>query len=113
MIYALILSSMRASKYEHSDTLVAWSESREALERFVEAEIVEPYDDTSDWDFSTRTWRKVFRKGGPLEWFNNDRGSGPDPTIVEFETPEEYATRVSQSAYFERRRLLSATQQVT
>ena len=43
-------------------TNVALAESKEALKSYVEKEKVEPYTDGE--------WHKIFRKDGPLEWFN-------------------------------------------
>jgi hypothetical protein len=49
--------------------------TREALKAFYDAEVVEPYEDQGPDFFSTvgattKTYRKSFRKGGPLEWMN-------------------------------------------
>jgi hypothetical protein len=56
----LILNDMRSGRVEHS-TVIARG-TKEELEKFVEAEVVETYMDGR--------WSKVFRAGGPLEWFN-------------------------------------------
>lgn len=64
-MFALVLNPMTANA-ERSN-YVARADTKEALERFVESERVEPYMDGP--------WGKCFRKGGPLEWFN-----GPDMT---------------------------------
>lgn len=52
---------------------VARASTREELEAFLSAERVTPYADPGENLFDGRptTWRKSFRKGGPLEWFND------------------------------------------
>lgn len=56
--------------------IVGWSDDREVLVRFLEAERVEPYRDGQ--------WLKQFRKNGPLEWFNPG-GDGDIENVGEFE----------------------------
>jgi hypothetical protein len=41
---------------------VARASTRQSLLDFIQRERVEPYSDGQ--------WKKVFRKGGPLEWYN-------------------------------------------
>lgn len=60
-VYVLKLNDMRSPKIEMSET-VAWSESKEALEKYLASEQVEPYEDGR--------WRKFYKTGGPLEWCN-------------------------------------------
>ena len=54
--------------------LVAWSENKEVLLKWYNAQKVEPYVDIGRPSFSchgsTHHWHKTFAKGGPLEWFN-------------------------------------------
>lgn len=83
-IWALCLNPMRGQAEER--TPVARANTKEALERFLAQEKVEPYDDISDnMNFPDRpyTYRKVFRKGGPLEWFNWPMQ--PEPTGNHFQ----------------------------
>jgi hypothetical protein len=58
----------------HSEELriVARAETKERLEEFLQREQVEPYiDDGTNFFFEgPYSWHKVFRKGGPLEWYN-------------------------------------------
>lgn len=69
-VYALVLNMMR-DRMERAD-VVAMSDSREELIQFERAERVEPYSDPgySGFDGRETEFRKVYRKGGPLEWFN-------------------------------------------
>jgi hypothetical protein len=67
-VIVLMLNDMRAAQIENL-SLVAFAESAEELEDFVRAELVPPYRDGH--------WGKMFRAGGPLEWFNPpDRFTG-------------------------------------
>lgn len=59
-LYALVLNPMSGRAEEQR--FVAASESRTELEAYWNAEKVEPYSDGQ--------WRRNYRAGGPLEWFN-------------------------------------------
>lgn len=59
-MWVLYLNPMQANA--ERSVAVARADTREALERYVAAERVEPY--------SVGQWHRVFRAGGPLEWFN-------------------------------------------
>jgi hypothetical protein len=63
-MFVLWLNPMRGRAEERR--AVAKAETLEALKRFIEREMVEPYKD----DDGHNVWGKEFRKGGPLEWFN-------------------------------------------
>lgn len=95
MYYALVLSHMRDEHYENSYRIAAWAETKEALLAFVEAEKVEPWVDENPSMVNlngTFMYSKVFRKGGPLEWFN-----GPDHrSFIEIDSPEEHAEKARQ-----------------
>ena len=70
-IWALALNPMRARTEERVP--VARADNKEALQRFLAQEKVEEYEDVGDNPFFPNqpyTFKKVFRKGGPLEWFN-------------------------------------------
>ena len=87
MPYLLMLNDMRSSRSEHL-TIVGRGDTLEELQAFVAGEKVEPYTDagehvqTHSTDFSAQLngpsvehtpyykYHKVFRKGGPLEWYN-------------------------------------------
>jgi len=60
-MFVLCLNDMRGPKVEVLSP-VCCAESAEELVRLMEREKSEPYDDGR--------WRKAFRKGGPLEWYN-------------------------------------------
>lgn len=69
-MWILFLNMMK--NRSESLTPVARGGSEESLKRFMERERVEPYKDDgfSDHSGSNTTFTKVFRQGGPLEWFN-------------------------------------------
>ena len=88
MPFFLFLNDMRSSHVEEL-TRVCRADSVEELQAFIDRERVEPYRDSGshtiihDTDSEAKaagqvvleqnqsyTWGKVFRKGGPLEWFN-------------------------------------------
>ena len=83
---------------------VAWAENAEALLALLESEKVEPYQEGS--------WRKVFRKGGPLEWFN-DPGPNVEPWIgvsgiVDVGTEEDWIQRAIEQFQSLKRNLFQA-----
>jgi hypothetical protein len=55
---------------------VARAETREELLALLQREKVEPYREPAD----SHRWYKVYRKGGPLEWYN-DPGPMMQPWI--------------------------------
>lgn len=61
-VWVLLLNNMRAAKVE-IQTAVAKAHDPQDLRGFLERERVAPYR-TDD------RWGKVYRRGGPLEWFN-------------------------------------------
>jgi hypothetical protein len=69
-VYALVLNMMR-DRAERAD-IVAASDSLDELKAFESGERVEPYSDPgySGFDGGSQTYRKAYRKGGPLEWYN-------------------------------------------
>lgn len=66
-MWVLKLNDMRSSKIEMWES-VARAEHSEKLQQWMDLEKVEPYRDEQ--------WSKVFRKGGPLEWYNEPLGMG-------------------------------------
>lgn len=60
-MFVLCLNDMRSSNAEITISVFR-SEEREPMEKFLKDERVETYKDG--------TWGKVFRAGGPLEWYN-------------------------------------------
>ena len=60
-MFVLFLNDMRSSKCESCES-VAKADSREELDALLARERVEGYRDG--------TWAKSFRRGGPLEWYN-------------------------------------------
>lgn len=69
-IYLLRLSDMRGPV--DRETTVAASMDPRKLQDFMDSFLVEPYTDEPSEDFygNVHTYRKVFAKGSPLEWFN-------------------------------------------
>lgn len=60
-IYQLVLNRMTAPKIEHSE-IVAFSYDKQKLIDWYNSEKTESWQDDQ--------WRKSFKKGSPLEWFN-------------------------------------------
>ena len=56
-----MLNDMRSSNVEMMQP-VARADSIEQIKAYLSSQKVEPYSDGS--------WRKSFRQGGPMEWFN-------------------------------------------
>lgn len=79
-MFVLQLNDMRASNVENL-TGVARAETKEELQRFVNGEKVDLYQDGK--------WAKVYRQGGPLEWFNSPYAS--DKGIVNVGSADEWA----------------------
>lgn len=68
------------------------AESREELMALLQGEQVEPY--TTD-----NQWRKCFRQGGPLEWFNYPDGGYAwidVPAIVDIGTREDWMRQAGE-----------------
>lgn len=98
-VYFLRLNHMRSSC--ESGRILAASFDRDKLVSFLQAERVEPYVDNSglEDDYgSVHSYTKFFRKGGPLEWFNdvphphalpNSFGHGIVSEVVEFAREED------------------------
>ncbi len=83
-IWALCLNPMRGQAEERVP--VARATTKEALERFLAQEKVEPYqdvDDNSNFPDRPYTYTKYYRQGGPLEWFNEP--TQPEPTGNHFQ----------------------------
>jgi hypothetical protein len=69
-MYVLVLNDMRHHKSETSTMVVRAGTLAQLLE-FVNGERVEPYRDGNPHPGDKEgRWCKVFRKSGPLEWFN-------------------------------------------
>lgn len=73
MIYVLVLNDMRSSQIEIPAEVMR-STDRQRLVDLLESERVENYQDGP--------WHKVFRCGGPLEWFNPPSATGEDGVDV-------------------------------
>lgn len=70
-IWALCLNPMRGQAEERVP--IARADTKEALERFLAQEKVEPYENVGDnpnFPGRPHTYKKYYRQGGPLEWFN-------------------------------------------
>jgi hypothetical protein len=80
-IYMLLLNHIMERVEQHA--VVAISPSREELIKFYHSEKVEPYGEPgfNSMVAQDTTWRKTFRKDGPLEWYNPvDNIEGPGDT---------------------------------
>src|SRR4051812_2991343 len=80
---------------------VARAETREELVAFIEAEIAEPTEDSgvessSAYGLRQHTYRKAFRVGGPLEWYNPPFGL--DEAIQDLGTREQWIARAVERA---------------
>ena len=75
-MWILQLNDMRSPKFEIL-TPVACAPSREDLERLIEHEAVDCYQDGR--------FHKHFRAGGPLEWCNKPDPTDPDLHFVDLE----------------------------
>ena len=73
-MFVLSLNMMRNNA--ESVDAVAWAETAEELEAFMNREAVEPYSEPgpSGFGHGTQQFHKRFRKGGPLEWYNPPDG---------------------------------------
>lgn len=91
-MWVLQLNDMRHAHGENL-TPVARAETREALMLFMERERVDGYDDAENHPYGG-TWRKGFRRGGPLEWCN---GSFDDEqSIVNVGTRADWMTAAGE-----------------
>lgn len=81
-MYMLRLNRMTDAKCEWM-TDVAYADTKEQLLAFLDRERVEYYQDDQ--------WGKVYRKGGPLEWFNPP--TFDEESFVEIMTPEQWMQR--------------------
>ena len=75
---------------------IARAETREELLALLQREKVEPYRESTEG----RSWYKVYRKGGPLEWYN-DPGPMMQPwidvdAVLDIGTREEWAQRAAE-----------------
>lgn len=98
-VYFLRLNHMRSSC--ESGQILAASFDRDKLFQFLHSERVEPYVDNpgiEDDYGNVHAYNKVFRKGGPLEWYNDVmyHDASPDPfghgivsEVVEFAREED------------------------
>ena len=87
LIYALSLSDMRGRVDEQR--FVAVSLDPQKLQDWMESFRVEPYVDEPSADLfgCVHTYRKVFAKGSPLEWFNPPMGGMQG--VISHKIPEE------------------------
>lgn len=72
-LFGLLLNPM--TDRTEATRLVAIAEYRSEIESLLRDERVEPYKDDN--------WHKVYRKGGPLEWYNAPDGIFTELGIVE------------------------------
>lgn len=67
-VFVLSLNDMRSPQIEILEAK-AFSDDPEKLTSWLDEQRCEPW--TDDGVFPNCTWRKVFRAGSPLEWFND------------------------------------------
>lgn len=72
LVWKLILNPM--TRNTGDSELIAWSDDKDKLMDFYNDHKVEPYKEEGHASFechgNSHTWRKVFKKGSPLEWYN-------------------------------------------
>lgn len=84
-MYVLLLNDMRSPKIEML-TPICRAETKEELEAFISRERVEPYK-------TDEHWHKVYRQGGPLEWFNEPYGFDAERHFLDVRTENEWVER--------------------
>jgi len=69
-VYALLMQGM--TNNSENIQLMALSFEKQKLIDWHNEQLVEPYEDDGPDNFNegTKSYHKVFRKGGPLEWMN-------------------------------------------
>jgi hypothetical protein len=100
-VWILYLNDMRMPHFEDLRPVVR-ADSMNELYALIDREKVAPYSDVSglpefseetepsisDYRCNSREWGKVFRKGGPLEWYNPptdiDRSFRFVPRVVDY-----------------------------
>lgn len=82
-LFGLLLNPMRGNTEEVR--LICVSDYRNEIEELLKAESVEGYGDpgASSFGLGPTTWCKVYRQGGPLEWFNPPGGVHDQTGIIE------------------------------
>src|SRR3990167_9459860 len=83
-MWELRLNDMRTPQVELLRP-VTRANTRDDLEAFLAAEAVDLYFDGH--------WRKYYRAGGPLEWFNRPYGREEDRHFVNLGSPANRASR--------------------
>ena len=79
-MYILQLNDMRSANVENLQK-VARAETSEELQRLLDSEKVESYNDGR--------WHKSYRQGGPLEWYNAPYNF--EPSIMSVGSADEWA----------------------
>jgi hypothetical protein len=100
-MWLLYLNPMQGNS--ENKALIGRAETKTELEQYLASERVEPYDDgegegTVEYGrFIPGTWHKVYRKGGPLEWYNPPEWSeGFFESLVDFGTKEDWLEATSR-----------------
>lgn len=73
-VYVLYMNDMRANA-EHSEAVVASFEKDQLLGYYKSMLVETPWVDDSqveDWYGNKHNYTKFFKKGSPLEWYNQD-----------------------------------------
>jgi hypothetical protein len=75
-VYALLLNDMRESHIENIQIVRLARVRKDILDWYGEM-ACEPYTDVKAFSLSEKdVWRKYFRRGSELEWFNPDHSVG-------------------------------------
>jgi len=73
VVFVLCLNEMHMAHFEDKIP-VCYATTAEALQQLIEEERV-PYYQDGTWEGGGHPWGKEFRKGGPLEWYNQPSGT--------------------------------------
>jgi len=103
-MFALYLNPMMSNT--ETSVCVTLADTAEQLEEFLEQEQVEPYSETGPSAFfdGEQTFRKVFKKDGPLEMYNPPETSFCSPVgIIEIPTlvdiEEHYSDGLKEATF--------------
>lgn len=94
-MWVLELNPMRGNTEDRE--AVALANTREELQAFLDREKVEPYftEAESSFGFGMQKFHKVFRQGGPLEWFNPP-SEIHDGCFINISTEDDWASNARE-----------------
>ena len=98
-MWLLRLNDMRSSKIENLQN-VCVAESKEELESFLKSQEAEPYNDTGSNSIhgNSYTYRKSYKKGGPLEWYNKPYDFQIEKHLFSMESYTKYCEQLRDTA---------------